>query len=1138
MSSAESGRDNDSEDLLLTVGGDGRSEEQAEAPKRRRRKPKTTSRPSSAEHTRQRPLPEILHENQTPGTDEEEILVERRETDSEGDRKLRHRRTHGQVTSAQSVAESSAQDHLAHEIDVVDVQDADDAMLHAATSSEPAPLTSITQIVIHGASVLKSSTKLLQPVVRVSIVDSETGQLFPLLHTSARDGSLGGVSHIQPVQTEPFPLHRHRTLAPKWQESLFIREDMEYFLESPNTLLLFEILDARTVKNDPQGALSFVHKFRKNFRSPSDPNWHCLAWAFLKLKSNSVGHGNTRDPTQLQLFKVPKILTIHQSLSDNSTPQVFRWWKSSQRVTYAASLTVTVREHVLSSDEVQAAQQPAGPEVATITSHQEDVAVDLRKETIQQRQHSNFNLAPCQVPESSVKWSRFPGQSCDVPNKEVLRLSSGSHGCTVVKFSHSGRLLAVACGQSELFGAILYEIPGGSPRAQLLAHHNIVYDLSWSMDDAFLATASADGTVRIWNMVEPGNVDCKVLPHPCFVYAAQYHPANTNLLASGGFDRLLRVWTTSQPAQLCQELEGHVGMINTLCFDIEGQHLFSGDSEGTVIVWSSPSQLDEQWCKIKVLQDPKAAGVSVTSLRMATAHPYMLVQRRNSSIQMYHSQTYRLVNTFKGLVNWKERIRSCVSPCGGLVFSGSEDRSLCVWASATGLPAHQYDCLFVKSTAVDVTYHPFEHMIALCTHTVDEPVLVFKRDASTRPATTVTGSSESALQQQQSLMATVKGGMGTSMQLDSRTTTAADTTPGLQSLHHSSTRTAAHSKRTARVASRTLEQVHQADSRADAGSTLHTERSQPLLASTAGLRKGAGYMPSSQAKKTGMSFGDVATQGMRLQKLAAKLDAVLKENKALDSELSDTTKTVRPPPTFTASTSANANIRNVKARLDDWRMHAGTNQGEPDSMLDGQSSLAASTYPGEQTQASGTLGTSALSWNTVWDGSPLPAESSRSNNAPMTSTRKSRKAPPASHDWKSSKQLVITMYDYEAVKETELTFDTGEEMRILVQSNEHWWYAEAQDGRRGYIPVSYVKGKVGQQEQHAKTDDRLHTTSSRDGVQSTLSDRPSPSRGESSMQQRSMSLDSRTKPTKLKKKYGRRPSTTGRRSVVPGDATT
>lgn len=68
----------------------------------------------------------------------------------------------------------------------------------------------------------------------------------------------------------------------------------------------------------------------------------------------------------------------------------------------------------------------------------------------------------------------------------------------------------------------------------------------------------------------------KVLPHPSFVYCAQYHPVAQNLVLSGGYDAVVRVWRLDVDevnGQLLQEFEGHSSFINTFCFDPEGIEL-------------------------------------------------------------------------------------------------------------------------------------------------------------------------------------------------------------------------------------------------------------------------------------------------------------------------------------------------------------------------------------------------------------------------------------------------------------------------------------------------------------------------------------------------------------------------------------
>lgn len=68
----------------------------------------------------------------------------------------------------------------------------------------------------------------------------------------------------------------------------------------------------------------------------------------------------------------------------------------------------------------------------------------------------------------------------------------------------------------------------------------------------------------------------KVLPHPSFVYCAQYHPVAQNLVFTGGYDAVVRVWRLDVDevnGQLLGEFEGHSSFINTLCFDTEGIEL-------------------------------------------------------------------------------------------------------------------------------------------------------------------------------------------------------------------------------------------------------------------------------------------------------------------------------------------------------------------------------------------------------------------------------------------------------------------------------------------------------------------------------------------------------------------------------------
>lgn len=90
----------------------------------------------------------------------------------------------------------------------------------------------------------------------------------------------------------------------------------------------------------------------------------------------------------------------------------------------------------------------------------------------------------------------------------------------------------------------------------------------------------------------------KILPHPSFLYSVRFHPNSDDLVVTGGYDKIVRVWFVNcsskgkhfgdKYGQLLQELSGHVGYVNALCFSADGDCLYSADSAGRIKCWATP----------------------------------------------------------------------------------------------------------------------------------------------------------------------------------------------------------------------------------------------------------------------------------------------------------------------------------------------------------------------------------------------------------------------------------------------------------------------------------------------------------------------------------------------------------------------
>lgn len=82
-----------------------------------------------------------------------------------------------------------------------------------------------------------------------------------------------------------------------------------------------------------------------------------------------------------------------------------------------------------------------------------------------------------------------------------------------------------------------------------------------------------------------------MLPHPSFVYSTII---KLNIIVSGCFDQILRIWTCEKDSQyiLRQELKGHKGYITSICCNAKGNVIYSSDSVGNIIQWQSNQ---EEW---------------------------------------------------------------------------------------------------------------------------------------------------------------------------------------------------------------------------------------------------------------------------------------------------------------------------------------------------------------------------------------------------------------------------------------------------------------------------------------------------------------------------------------------------------------
>jgi hypothetical protein len=121
-----------------------------------------------------------------------------------------------------------------------------------------------------------------------------------------------------------------------------------------------------------------------------------------------------------------------------------------------------------------------------------------------------------------------------------------------------------------------------SPVATLTGHSGDIYDLLLLRDGKTLISASADNTVRIWDL--EAKAPRHTLAHTNVVQAIATTVDQTTLISAGD-DRTIRFWSLPDGIPLGQIDNAHGTPIRALEVSRNGRTLVSADSEGTIKLW-------------------------------------------------------------------------------------------------------------------------------------------------------------------------------------------------------------------------------------------------------------------------------------------------------------------------------------------------------------------------------------------------------------------------------------------------------------------------------------------------------------------------------------------------------------------------
>lgn len=119
--------------------------------------------------------------------------------------------------------------------------------------------------------------------------------------------------------------------------------------------------------------------------------------------------------------------------------------------------------------------------------------------------------------------------------------------------------------------------------SELKGHDGLIHSVAFSGDGKFLATASVDGTVKIWDFGAGKESQVLKLTPAAAVNSVAFNK-DGSLVATGSGDKLVRLWNPKD-GKVVKELKGHTDGVGSVAFSPDGAIVASGSSDKTVRIW-------------------------------------------------------------------------------------------------------------------------------------------------------------------------------------------------------------------------------------------------------------------------------------------------------------------------------------------------------------------------------------------------------------------------------------------------------------------------------------------------------------------------------------------------------------------------
>lgn len=270
--------------------------------------------------------------------------------------------------------------------------------------------------------------------------------------------------------------------------------------------------------------------------------------------------------------------------------------------------------------------------------------------------------------------------------KPKLILRGHKRGVAAVRFSPDGKWIASASADCTLK---IWDAYSGKLQHTLEGHLGGLSTLAWSPDSTLIASGSDDKSIRLWDAVSGKAHPIPFLGHHNYIYSIAFSPKG-NMIVSGSYDEAVFLWDV-RAARVMKSLPAHSDPVSGVDFVRDGTLIVSCAEDGLIRVWDTATG---QCLRTLVHEDraPVMAG------RFAPNGKFVLAWTADNSIRLWDYVEGRAVKTYQGHINQKYSICGTFGTYGkdahskqekggdpsakeewAFIASGSEDGSVVLW---------------------------------------------------------------------------------------------------------------------------------------------------------------------------------------------------------------------------------------------------------------------------------------------------------------------------------------------------------------------------------------------------------------------------------------------------------------------------